>query len=322
MKKNLSTIIAVITCAAVGVCIFQNVSLKRKLSDMERNLSSQMSNVDAGISDIYANIDSHLAKQDNLLAVREQFYDVLDMDVDKKTVTVRYTIVPKEYKENVTTAVLVCNDTEYPMTFEDGKFAAEVLLPLFEESRISEVRFAEDDTVRVQGLDWYISPDYDLFPNVYVNGFSVDPVTTEKKDSMIICEFGGEFEIQLEQKNAHPEVQSVYLLPYIDGEEQKKIQLPINTTSEWAPNNEEHAEEVWDGAAERIPGQFYCVVDETFKVPYSSTLDLYIEVVDENGLRYRAAAYCLEVDRTGNFSGTGSAGEAAGIYSEDGKRLY
>lgn len=319
MKRNMKTVAVCLMCVVLVICIFQNIGLKRELSNMQNNLSNQISYVQSDISNIYANIDNHLAEQENLLAVREPNWGVIKMDIDTETATVECTVVPKEYESGVTTAVAICNEKEYPLTFADGKFSTELQIPLFEDSKVSEVQFTENGKVRTQALDWFISPRYDLFPNVYANFMGGS--TCEKKNGGLVYEGKGEVEIQIERKSKDTTVKSLSLLAFQDGKEQKRINVPKNTTR--SQSGGRHMEEaVWELDGENLAQFFYYDLNQKFKIPYGSTFDLYIEVVDNNDLHYRTRILHMYVDEKGDSTEESGSGAETGIYDKNGNELY
>lgn len=318
MKKNMSNIIAVTACVAIVVCLFQNVQLKRKISNLENNLSNQIMNIDNRINNIYGNIDHQLEEQEHLLAVREPEWSDITMNLDTKTADMKCAVSPKEFQQGVTMAVLSCNGNEYPMTFEDGKFVASLQLPLFEESRISKVSFCENGIVRTQALDWYMFPRELLMPSVYINTCAGYTWESGKKPYMHL---DGEMEVQIEQKGHPVKVQSISLLVYIEGKEEKRIKLPANTKPTTSRNSGNHMEQV-EEYIEENQARFYCPVDEKIPFPLNSEMALYIEVADDSGLCYRTKIESGYVNEAGNYDGVSTWGDETSIFSKDGKKIY
>ena len=74
---------------------------------------------------------------------------------------------------------------------------------------------------------------------------------------------------------------------------------------------------------------FFYFLDKEYSIPNGSLLELYVDVVDGNGLRYRSLADCYAVKKDGNPDDIRIEelqmyihSEAVAIYDADGTLLY
>ena len=292
MKKYISSGIAVTACVLVGVCLFQISNLRQQIRSLEGNLNVQISGVHNSITGIYANIDNMLSEQENLLI--SSTWAVGEFDIKSKSAVLQCTVVPKEYHTDDTVAVLICNDTEYPMSLKNGDYTAEVPVPLSGENVVSKVQFKDNGAVHTEILDWRISPRYELLPdmNAYFSGGG----SQRLKDGVFIWQRKGEIEIHLTQNESNGSIQSVSLLEYTDGEETARTSIPLNAVQD----GELPAEPVMRvGGSPYVPSILYYPLDREFEIPFGSKFELYIEMVDNYGLNYRVPLDDVIVDSDG-----------------------
>ena len=322
MKKHISTIIAAIACVLCAICLAQLVDMKQQIQSLQSNLGTYMTGTQSSINNIYSNIDSKLEEQSNLLASGEWAFG--EADIDAGTVILQCSVAPKEYQPEVTSAALFCNGTEYPMTLADGEYAAKLPISLFGDSVVSKVQFEENGTVRTESLEWYISPRYEFLPNVYAN-FSGSGRGSIGEGSYIWSR-EGQVEINVERKGNETDVQSIAMIEYTDGQETKRTDIPLNTTPAPQSNGTAYMEPATPvGDVGASPSYVYYPLNNDFEIPFGSTFDLYIEVVDGYGLHYRVLIDHTEVDSDGRPVDDEYGhwrGFEAGIYDNDGNALY
>lgn len=310
MKKDISTITSGISCVLLVICLFQIISLKQQLQSLESNVSYRISNVESSISSIYSNIDMKLEEQSNLLAKSDWTFS--DVDVEAGIVKVKCTVSPKEYRPEETKAILMCNDTEYSMALEKGEYTAIIPISLFDESHVSKVQFIEDDTIRNENLDWYLSPRYDCLPMVYANfGGSTDG---KVRDGIYVKSYDGVIDINIDQKDDMVDVQSITMIECINEKEATRTEIPISTTTSTQAS----------GNSIENPTYFYCDLDKSVEIPFGSTYSIYIEVVDSYNLHYRALIDYEAIDYNGDpIDGfEWWCGSESSIYNENGEALF
>jgi hypothetical protein len=323
MNKHISTIVAAIACFLFAICLVQIADMKQQIQNLQGNLGNYMTGTQNSINSIYSNIESKLEEQANLLAGSEWAFG--EADIDAETVMLQCSVTPKEYQPEGTSAVLFCNGAEYPMTLTNGEYAAELPISLFEDSVVGKVQFEESGTIRTESLNWHISPRYEFLPNVYAN-FSGSGRGSAGEGSYVWSR-KGQVEINVERKGDTTDVQSIAMIEYIDGKETKRTDIPLNTTpsspQSYGTAYMEPARRVGDAGAS--PSYFYYPLDNDFEIPFGSTFDLYIEVVDGYGLHYRVLIDHAEVGSGGKLMDDQYdhwQGFGASIYDDNGNALY
>ena len=297
MKKHIPTAIAIVACILVVTSLFQISELKRQLRNTEDNMVNQLLRLDNSIGNIYSNIDSMLNEQAKLIASSN--WDFGDIDIDAKLVSLRCTVSPKEYRPDTTLAVLICNNTEYPMTLKNGEYVVDLSIPLIRESHVSHVQLIDDGTVRTEELDWYLSPRDSFLPEV--NAHFQGGGTGSPKDGIFKLKQSGDIAVNVYHKDNSSYIQSITMYEYMDGKEIAKREIPLNTvptpTKTGMPTPEPATRVYPDGEA---PSDFFYYIDNEYSIPYGSMLEVYVEVVDNNGLRYRVLVIYYNIDANGN----------------------
>jgi hypothetical protein len=327
LKKNLSSILAAAACILIIVCLFQIASLKRQVSDLEGNLRSQMNIVSNHVSNLYSSIDSRLEEQASLLVTST--WEFGDADYSAKTVELLCAVTPKEYSSG-TEAAIVIDGAEHDMTLSGGEFTAVVGIPLFGETNAAKVVFRDGDSVRTEMLDWYLSPRYDYLPSVYAdfNGSG----TGSPRDGVYTLHRDGVVNVQVDCKQDYG-VESVTLVEILDGQELGRTDIPLDNAYFFENYQNESGARPEPAQPVEAPAQrvgtaasapFYYALDKAYEIPFGSTLTLYIEVVDENGLRYRCIIDRQEISESGEPMDAGywRMGREASIYNTDGNALY
>ena len=317
MKERASNGIAIIALILVVACLFQIATLKNQLRETYSGLSSQFADIRSSIANIHGNIEYTLNKQANLLDSSNWTYG--EVDIDAKTAIVQCAVTPKEYRPDDTSVILVCNDTKYPMTLQNGEYVLMLPVPLFENSVFSKVQLIEGGAVRTETLDWWITPHYDFLP--YIIAQFAGQSSSDTKDGIFNLRRVGEIAIRLNQKENNVSVQSISMLEFIDGAETERTSIPFNSTPSTRnflmpePASRLHNESASD---------FYYQLNKTAEIPFGSTYEMYIEVVDSYDLHYRVLIGRTIIDSDGNTKGGLSSwfGTEADVYDEKGNALW
>ncbi len=111
-KINWKNIVIILMAGVLVFCLVKidelldkNIYLEQKIG----NLSSEISSIESTINSIYDNVDEQLKKEASLLAGMD--YEIGDLNNDKKTVPVKFTIVPKELREDMTVSLSLEDET-------------------------------------------------------------------------------------------------------------------------------------------------------------------------------------------------------------------
>lgn len=318
MKKNILPILTIVSCILTAFCLVQILDLKNQLVNTENNLNNQISYMENSVYDMSRNVNEKLEKEASLLAESHWRYGKLNPDT--REVMLECVVTPKEYHPGNTTASIICNDVEYEMLLENGEYIAYVSIPLVEESSVTKVQLKEGDTVRAEALEWYISPRQEFLPEVYAN--YEGSTKNQVKEKSLSWTFDGELCIQVDHKGGMDTIEEAYLVEIFDGKETKRTKIPLKTEA-LKKDRYDHAEV--EGYPEKFGTEFfYHSLEKTFKVPFGSTLGLYVDVVDEYGLHYRAPFEGVQVDQKGGTESINDLywGGEASIYDKDGNLLY
>lgn len=334
MKKNFSTIISIITCVGMIFCLFHINNLNHEISSLRSRLDNEIHIVNQNVSGIYGDVQAMLEEESNQLSVSDWEYG--DISVESHTAEIICTVVPKVYTPDVTQGSIVCNGEEFALTYTDGKYTTTLDIPLFETSQVTQVKMNDNGTIRTQELDWHISPRYEALLNSYAGmggtasgkAGNNEYIWSTKYSMHIDIERKGEFQIQ-----------SVEVVEVLDGREIGRIPVDISNEGQDAyykafvekgeavPENVTLVPE--RGSAYNGHMSFLYYLNKDYHIPNGSMLELYVDVVDGNGLRYRSLAEVVAVDSSGNLDDERAEemrrfafAEPMVIFDEDGTVLY
>lgn len=289
MKARLPVLLAALSCVLTLVCLVEIASLKSQLAQVENAVVSNVSHVTSQVGSLSAQIDEAMTRQTSILISSDWSFG--QADLAGYTAPLTFTAVPKEQTPGVTTAALVCGGQTYPMTAgEDGSFSVTVDLPLFEEMTLQRVIFSENGQQRAEALEIADTPFYSCLtiPSaISMLDCQLEKETMQIEGSLI---FDG-----LSRENG----KSLTLVAEVNGEETARVPVPLNFDAYYLTE---------------VP------VQAEVSVPAESTLTLYAEVEDANGLRYRS--FLDEIDTTGNDAGNALCTPALSIYNSRGSLLW
>lgn len=295
MKKHLSTIVTVLALAIAVISQFRISNLQGEIRQMENRLNSSISNVQSNQSNAIAYMQQLMEKEASILTHTD--FSLGELDLANKTFVFSGSVTPKEHQPGVTEAFLTVNGKAYPMQLANGVYTIQLDLPLFKEARVDKVEFHEGDVIRTETLDKQWSPRYELLPQINGRlsgsgrGSAVNGVYTWHRE--------GEIRVSVEGKGQTIDVRSVAILEVLDGVEVDRTEIPLTSTK--SNRNEEPAPEPVPESGFTVRGSetFYHEIDRDFNIPYGSTLELAVEVVDGNGLRYRTVLEHWSVNEKG-----------------------
>ena len=297
MKKLIPYITTVASVVLSVFCLLQISNIKDDIRRMENDFNNQLSMMRSQQNAMLSHVDERLQAHASILTRKEFTYG--EMDLDKKTVELQVTIIPKEHQPGVTEARLVAGDKEYPMELEDGSYVGSIDLPIFEESAVKQVVFREGETVRTETLDWWFTPRYELLPTV--NARISGSARGSAQNGVYVWHHTGEARVQVDCDGEILDIQSVSLLEVLDGVEVNRIEIPLtNTESTRHDGSAAKPEPIRPGVTINNGETFYYELDKDFTIPFGSTMRVLAEVVDGNGLRYLACMEHWEIDANGN----------------------
>ena len=262
---------------------------------MENRLNSSISNVQSNQSNAIAYMQQLMEKEASILTHTD--FSLGELDLANKTFVFSGSVTPKEHQPGVTEAFLTVNGKAYPMQLANGVYTIQLDLPLFEEARVDKVEFHEGDVIRTETLDKQWSPRYELLPQI--NGRLSGSGRGSAANGVYTWHREGEIRVSVEGKGQTIDVRSVAILEVLDGVEVDRTEIPLTSTK--SNRNEEPAPEPVPESGFTVRGSetFYHEIDRDFNIPYGSTLELAVEVVDGNGLRYRTVLEHWSVNEKG-----------------------
>lgn len=295
MKKHLSTIVTVLALAIAVISQFRISNLQGEIRQMENRLNSSISNVQSNQSNAIAYMQQLMEKEASILTHTD--FSLGELDLANKTFVFSGSVTPKEHQPGVTEAFLTVNSKAYPMQLANGVYTIQLDLPLFEEARVDKVEFHEGDVIRTETLDKQWSPRYELLPQI--NGRLSGSGRGSAANGVYTWHREGEIRVSVEGKGQTIDVRSVAILEVLDGVEVGRTEIPLTSTK--SNRNEEPAPEPVPESGFTVRGSetFYHEIDRDFNIPYGSTLELVVEVVDGNGLRYRTVLEHWSVNEKG-----------------------
>lgn len=295
MKKHLSTIVTVLALAIAVISQFRISNLQGEIRQMENRLNSSISNVQSNQSNAIAYMQQLMEKEASILTHTD--FSLGELDLANKTFVFSGSVTPKEHQPGVTEAFLTVNGKAYPMQLANGVYTIQLDLPLFEEARVDKVEFHEGDVIRTETLDKQWSPRYELLPQI--NGRLSGSGRGSAANGVYTWHREGEIRVSVEGKGQAIDVRSVAILEVLDGSEVARTEIPLTSTK--SNRNEEPAPEPVPESGFTVRGSetFYHEIDRDFNIPYGSTLELVVEVVDGNSLRYRTVLEHWSVNEKG-----------------------
>lgn len=305
MKNKVLQIIAVIACILLVIDSFRITRLKNEINGLHLYINNQMNEVNRNIELVYSNIQNMLEKESNLLAVSEWEYG--DINVEKRTASVYFKFVPKEYNPDITKLTITCNDKDYDLRYENNQYIGNIELPLFSRNEINKVDMNDNGTIRTQKLNWNIEPRYEALPIFYSylggswRGEQGSNEYTWLPQCSVIINIEGKKDYQ---------IKSVELVEIIDGKEITRIPIDISTEGQKAyaesiRKSHQPTPEFAEEMATEVGGTFnrdlhyiYYLGNE-HRIKNGSSLELYVDVVDGNNLCYRSFVDCIAVKADG-----------------------
>ena len=295
MKKQLTTIVAVVALVIAVIAQFRISALQDEIRQLRNDLNNNLSMMRSDHSAAISYMEELMAKEASILTDTQ--FSLGALNIADRTFMLSGSVTPKEHQPGVTEAFLTVNGKTYPMQLANGVYTIQLDLPLFEEARVDKVEFHEGDVIRTETLDKQWSPRYELLPQI--NGRLSGSGRGSAANGVYTWHREGEIRVSVEGKGQTIDVRSVAILEVLDGVEVGRTEIPLTSTK--SNRNEEPAPEPVPESGFTVRGSetFYHEIDRDFNIPYGSTLELVVEVVDGNGLRYRTVLEHWSVNEKG-----------------------
>ena len=302
MKEKWQKILNIGTAVLLVVCIVKINNLQNDITNLKNIVQNNQSMLQSSIANISYNVGYEMEQANNLLS--DSSWNTGGLDMDNKTATLYCYVVPKEYNPEKTVANIVCNQTSYPMALENGRYTAQITLPLFEESVIDNVQFTDDGTICTQQLDWHINPRYDMVPTAYINYSGSSKQDYSGKD--ITRTYSGYLEIDFEHKGLVKDVKNA------------EIVILVNDSEVWKHNAV--LEELY---GDEYISHYRAEIEHSFDIKRGDTIKMYAEITDENGWTYHSVLEDATIGEKGNPIPNREYYHAeADIYDADGNKVF
>jgi len=302
MKEKWPKIFNIISFAVLVVCLVKITWMENDIQNLRNTVNNNHSILQNSIANISSNVRYEMEQANNILS--DSGWDIGNLNVESKTATINCYVVPKEYNPQKTAAILICNEKEFPMILENGRYTAEITIPVFEHSVINNVQFSEEGTIRTQQLNWGINPRYDMVPAAYIN-YSGERRQNYKGES-ITRSYSGWIEIDFEHKGftkINNDAEIVYL---------------INGKEEWRYNpvlEEQYNDEYIS----------HCIAEikHSFEIKRGDTIEMYVQFTDSNGWKYLCVLEDATIGEKGNpIHNREHYQSEADIYDADGNLIF
>lgn len=302
MKGKLQTAVNILSLILLIVCFVRIGRLQNEITRLRNDVNNSQSMLQSSINSISSNVRYEMEQASNLLS--DSSWNTGGLDIENKTATLYCYVVPKVYNPEKTTATIIHNGNEIPMTLENGRYVAEFAVPLFDACTIENVQFIEDGTIRTQQLNWVLNPRYDMIPTAYVNYSGSSSQNYKKED--ITRSYQGAVEIDFEHKSFAGEIKDV------------EIVLLLNDKEQWSckPTLEEIYKDDYIA-------HYMADIEYSFNIKRGDSIKMYADIVDENGWRYRSTLEDVTISEKGNPIHNSKHYHAeAEIYDADGNLLF
>lgn len=295
MKKQLTTIVAVVALVIAVIAQFRISALQDEIRQLRNDLNNNLSMMRSDHSAAISYMEELMAKEASILTDTQ--FSLGALNIADRTFMLSGSVTPKEHQPGVTEAFLTVNGKAYPMQLANGVYTIQLDLPLFEEAWVDKVEFHEGDVIRTETLNEQWSPRYELLPQI--NGRLSGSGRGSAANGVYTWHREGEIRVSVEGKGQTIDVRSVAILEVLDGSEVARTEIPLTSTK--SNRNDEPAPEPVPESGFTVRGSetFYHEIDRDFNIPYGSTLELVVEVVDGNGLRYRTVLEHWSVNEKG-----------------------
>ena len=302
MKEKWQKILNIASFVLLVVCAVRIGWLENEMSNLRNTMNNEYHMIQNSIDAISSNVRYEMEQAANLLS--DSGWNTDGLNIEDRTATFSCYVVPKEYNPQKTAAQIICNGTAYPMLLQNGRYTAEITIPIFEESTVNNVQFTEDGTIRTQQLDWYINPRYDMVPAAYVNYSGESRHNYEGAD--ITRTYSGALEIDFEHKGI------------VELDKEAEIVFLINGREEWR-----HRPVLEEQYTDEYIAHYTAPIEQSFELKRGDTIKMYAEITDSNGWKYHSVIEDATIGEKGNPIPNREHYHAeADIYDAGGKLLF
>lgn len=320
MKKHLPTILTVVACILAAFCLMRVLDLEQQVNRMNSDLSGDINLLRDSVNGISGNIRDAIEQQANLLS--STAYEFSDPKDETRSVTLKYTVTPKQYHPEQTELTLVSDVGNHPMQYQDGSYTATFEVPLFGTTVIQSVLIEQDGVITTQRIDEYLAPREQFVPTVHANYSGSSTVTRKNGSDSAIKTYQGNVTIDIKQTPIETAIRSVEIWEWMDGEIFAKTELSLNKQEAWESSGLERPTEDADAV---FPAHYsHSLKGYKLEIPYGSAYEMVVAVTEQSGRMHRIIVDRVEIDAAGDVqkSQVDWYNDSAYVYAPDGECIY
>ena len=136
MNNKLQKLFNTVMCILLVLCLMQMNTMNQELKSLRNTMNNQYNSIQNSVNAISSNVRNQMEEANNLLT--DSGWSTGGLNIEDRTAVLSCYVVPKEYSPKATVAELICNDKAVPMQLVNGKYVAEITLPLFEDNLHNE----------------------------------------------------------------------------------------------------------------------------------------------------------------------------------------
>ena len=320
MKKYLTSILAVIVCILTAVCLVRMIRLENQLETMENNMNSEMRMLRDSVNAISGSVRDVIEEEASLIS--DTAYSYRDPKYQDRSVTVEYSVIPKQYHPKQTALTLYTNHGSHAMIYKNGSYTAAFEIPLFAYTTVDSVQFEQDGMISTQNIDEYLYPKEEYIPTVTANFGGSSSVSRKNGGDTAIKTFRGNVTVDIKQTPVETTIRSVVLEERLDGNLLSTTELSLNKEEAWEASGNTRPTEDADAL---YPAHYSHVLDSyKVEIPYGSAYEMTVIVIDGNGLIHSVTVDSETIDANGDIGKRREDwyNNYASIYTADGECLY
>ena len=300
MKEKSQKAFNILILILLVLCLFKMNTMNQEITRLRNTINSNYNSIQNSINSISNNVRYQMEEANNLLG--DSGWNTGGLNMEEKTATISCYVVPKVYNPKETAATIICNNEAMPMTLKDGKYIAELVVPLFEQTIIDNVQFKENGTIRTQQLDWSINPRYDMIPTAYM--YYSGGTSHSYKGDIITRKYTGYAEVDFAHNGIVKNIKDTEIVMLLNGKEV----LCINPDLEQLLDTEDYA-------------SYRTRFEHSIEVKEGDTIELYMTFTDDNGWTYRGVLEDITIGAQGDPMPEHHQAESD-IYDAEGNLLF
>lgn len=302
MKKNAATTIAVVAMLLVLIFYRRISVLNQKISNLENTLNNRLSSLNNEVQMIHNNVDEKLDEMASIISSDSWEYG--DMDFSEDKVQIIYSIIPKEFEPDHTTAILKVGDQEHKMELVNNRYELLFDVHLTEDVLVEYVEFHEAGKIRTQRLERSISPRFDYLLSIRAHYNSGAP-SMKKGKADYVYGYKGILNIiaYVVDNQVDNQMNTVDIVAKLDGMEINRypVEISLEGQEKYLTEGATESSRITRPESTMLSNNnVYYYLNHTWTIPNGSTLELSVESVDRYGYRYSTIFDLIQVNKDGS----------------------